>query len=214
MQVRGAVFANLLAIVPLATLVGEKQAAMHAAAKPGLALTLQFVVLAVVSAEIVWSIVGLAAFKGTGSAAAAVVNDTPAPKEACSTATGLAGLAAQPPGVVSAVTNMGSDILRYTPHRALAAPYHRNHGGMLTQLYIAMADTAEVEVFLRGAGVTLVAFCPTDPEAIGLARIYPDSLTAALMAGDTPSYLQAIAGDGPVAFYRVQPELGNNWSLK
>ena len=212
-QVRGAVFANLLAILPLAALVGEKRAALHATAKPGLGLTLQFAVLAIFSAQIVWSMIGLVALKGAGSAAV-VVNNAADPKEACATASGLASLAAQPPGVVSAVTNMGSDILRYTPHRALAAPYHRNQGGMLTQLHIAMADTVEAEAFLRGAGVTLVAFCPTDPEAIGLARIYPDSLTAALMAGEAPSYLQPVEGAGPIALYRLSPQLGNNWSLK
>ena len=213
-QVRGAVFANLLAIVPLAALVGERRAALHATPKPGLATSLAFVALAVASTQIVWSLAGLAAFKGAAAATAGIGN-TPQAKDRCTTAAALAGLAAERPGVVSAVSNMGSDILRHTPHRVLSAPYHRNQGGMLTQLHIAMAGADAAEAYLRGAGVTLVAFCPSDPEAISLARSYPDSFTALLMDGTPPDYLLPVAQDGPVLLYRVRPVgLAEDWSLK
>ena len=166
-QVRGSVFANLLAIIPLAALIGEKRAALHADPKPGAGLALQFVALTVVSVQIVWSLGGLL-ISGAEAADQAGTVETELVEE-CGTSTSLAQLASEPPGVVSSVTNLGAEILRFTPHRVLSAPYHRNQGGMLTQLHIAMATEAEAEAFLRGAGVTLVAFCRSDPEAIGLA---------------------------------------------
>lgn len=203
-QIRGSIFANLLAIIPFAALIGEKRAALHATRKPGVGLAMQFVVLVLVSAQIIWSVAGLLVFDGVASASSAVTNTT-RPAERCASRSSLAGLAAQPAGVVSAVSNIGSDILRFTPHRVLTAPYHRNQGGMLTQLHIAMANEAEAEAFLRGAGVTLVAFCRTDPEAISLARGYADSFYAALMDGRVPDYLQPVAGTGPVELFRVLP---------
>ncbi|MCR9137040.1 MAG: hypothetical protein NXI27_13650 [Alphaproteobacteria bacterium] len=203
-QVRGSVFANLLAIIPFAALIGEKRAIMHGKKKPGLGLALQFIVLVFISVQIIWSMAGLLVFEGVASAGTAVSNATP-PTEKCATQTNLAGLASEPPGVVSAVSNIGSDILRFTPHRVLAAPYHRNQGGMLTQLHIAMATEKEAEAFLRGAGVTLVAFCRTDPEAISLAGGYENSFYAALMNNQVPAYLQPVASDGPVELFRVLP---------
>ncbi len=203
-QIRGSIFANLMAIIPFAALIGEKRANLHAAKGPGFGPALQFVVLVLVSVQIVWSLAGLMLFNGVASANTVLSNAAP-PEERCASPAGLAKLAAEPAGVVSAVTNIGSDILRFTPHRVLAAPYHRNQGGMLTQLHIATAGEAEAEAFLRGAGVTLVAFCRTDPEAISLARSYPESLYAALMAGRSPAYLQPVAGTGPVELFRVLP---------
>lgn len=203
-QIRGSIFANLLAIIPFAALIGEKRAALHATGKPGLGLALQFITLVLVSVQIVWSLAGSLVFDGVASAGTPVTNTT-RPAESCASQTGLARLAAEPAGVVSAVSNIGSDILRFTPHRVLTAPYHRNQGGMLTQLHIAMASEQEAEAFLRGAGVTLVAFCRTDPEAIGLARGYENSFYAALMAGRVPDYLQRVAGTGAVELFRVLP---------
>lgn len=203
-QIRGSVFANLLAIIPFAAMIGEKRAALHAMKKPGLGPALQFVVLVFISVQIIWSMAGLLAFQGFASAGTVVSNST-RPVEECASPAGLAGLAAEPAGVVSAVSNIGSDILRFTHHRVLAAPYHRNQGGLLTQLHIAMAHENEANAFLRGAGVTLVAFCRTDPEAISLARGYEDSFYAALMDGRTPDYLQPVAGTGPVELFRVLP---------
>ncbi len=213
-QVRGSVFANLLAIIPLAAVIGERRAVMHASPKPSLRTSLGFVLLAVMSTQVVWSIAGVLAFKGAASAAP-IVGDAPQDKDQCTTQAALAGLAAEPPGVVSAVSNMGSDILRHTPHRVLSAPYHRNQGGMLAQLHIAMAGETEAEAHLRDAGVTLVAFCAADPEAIDIARAYPESLTAALMTDAPPAYLLPVSGEGPLAVYRVRPAgLADGWTLK
>lgn len=202
-QIRGSVFANLLAIIPLAAIIGEKRAALHAMKKPGVGSALQFIALVFISVQIIWSMAGLLVFQGA-SAQTAVDNST-GPVEECASPASLAGLAAEPVGVVSAVTNIGSDILRHTGHRVLAAPYHRNQGGLLTQFHIAMAHEDEAEAFLRGAGVTLVAFCRTDPDAISLARGYENSFYAALMDGRTPDYLEPVAGTGPVELFRVLP---------
>jgi hypothetical protein len=70
----------------------------------------------------------------------------------------------EPAGVVSGPSNLGAHILRFTPHRVLSAPYHRNQGGMLTELHAAMAKPercGEVPAWSRGH---VVAYCRSDPQ--------------------------------------------------
>ncbi|NKF32628.1 hypothetical protein HER21_40085, partial [Pseudomonas sp. BGM005] len=60
----------------------------------------------------------------------------PAKEKACASREALAPLAGLPVGLVSAPSEMGVAILRFTQNRVLSAPYHRNQGGMLTELHI------------------------------------------------------------------------------
>ena len=202
-QVRGSVFANLLAIAPMAALVAEKQILYRQSNRVG-AAALQYGCLALVSIQFVWSVGGTLAIDGVDSVKTHST-ETEKNKESCAEARHLKALSAEPTGVVSAVSNLGSDILRYTQHRVLSAPYHRNQSGMLTQLQIAMGNEAEAESLIRDAGVTLVAFCPSDPETRQIVRKRPDSLYAQLAAGDIPGYLLPVDNtkDNPIRLYRV-----------
>ena len=204
-QVRGSVFANLMAIIPLAALIAEKQAQYRDSGRLG-AAAMQYALLGMFSIQLVWAMVGMVAFEGVDSMKTHATESEEA-ADNCATASSLLALAAQPQGVVSAVSNLGSDILRHTPHRVLSAPYHRNQGGMLTQLRIAMGSAEQSEALIRDAGVTLVAYCPSDPEASGIVKRYPDGLYARLERGDMPQFLEAIGGDesGPIHLYRVIP---------
>ncbi len=202
-QVRGSVFANLLAVVPLSAIIAEKQQLYRAQNRLGLAAA-QYILLAVISIQFVWMIGGAVAVDGVDSVK---THSTEAEEKLamCDAPRNMAALAAEPPGVVSAVSNLGSDILRFTPHRVLSAPYHRNQGGMLTQLQIAMGTVDDAEAFIRGSGVTLVAFCPSDPEARDIASKYPESFYAGLAEDRIPAFLEpvAIASDNPIRLYRV-----------
>ena len=204
-QVRGSVFSNILAIIPLAALIADKQAQYRESGRLG-AAALQYALLGVFSIQLVWAMVGMVAFEGVDGVKthATEAEET---TEDCATADSLATLAAQPAGVVSAVSNLGSDILRHTPHRVLSAPYHRNQSGMLTQLHIALSSPERSEALIRDAGVTIVAYCPSDPEASGIVKRYPEGLYALLEQGDVPRFLEAIDGTGsaPVRLYRVIP---------
>ena len=202
-QVRGSVFANLLAIAPLSAIIAEKQILYRRENRLGAAAA-QYIVFAVISIQFVWMIGGAVVVDGIDSVK---THSTAAEEklEKCDAPRNMVALAAEPPGVVSAVSNLGSDILRFTPHRVLSAPYHRNQGGMLTQLQIAMGTVGDAEAFIRGSGVTLVAFCPTDPEARGIVRKYPDSFYAVLDAGRIPGFLEPVGQnpDNPIRLYRV-----------
>ncbi|WP_419907211.1 hypothetical protein [Hoeflea sp.] len=202
-QVRGSVFANLLAIVPLSAIIAEKQVLYRRDNRFGRA-AVQYLLLAVISIQFVWSVGGALVVDGVDSVKthSTTAEET---REKCDAAGNFDSLAAEPPGVVSAVSNLGSDILRFTPHRVLSAPYHRNQGGMLTQLQIAMGSAHDAEAFIRGSGVTLVAFCATDPEAKDIVRTYPESFYAMLAEGRTPGFLEPVAdaSDNPIRLYRV-----------
>ncbi|MEM9106241.1 MAG: hypothetical protein AAGC96_11360 [Pseudomonadota bacterium] len=205
-QVRGSVFSNILAIIPLAAVIAEKQAQYRGSGRLG-AAALQYALLGVFSLQLVWAMIGMMAFEGVdGMKTHATENEETA--ENCATADSLTLLANQPAGVVSAVSNLGSDILRHTPHRVLSAPYHRNQSGMLTQLRIAMGTPEQSELLIREAGVTILAYCPSDPESVGIRKRYPEGLYAHLEQGDVPPFLQVISDDqdAAVLLYRVVPK--------
>ncbi|MDG4650206.1 hypothetical protein P6F26_17295 [Roseibacterium sp. SDUM158017] len=117
-------------------------------------------------------------------------------------------LAARPPGVVSASSNLGAHILLESPHRVLSAPYHRNEAGMIAQLRIARAEPAEAERLLRRHGVDYVAICDGDPET----RLPPGSahpgLYPALLRGEVPAYLARlpVSPESPLRLYAVLPD--------
>ena len=119
----------------------------------------------------------------------------------------MQALAREPAGVVAGPSNLGAHILRFTPHRVLSAPYHRNQGGMLTELHAAMATPGDAVKFLRGAGVTVIAFCKSDPQIRTLAKVAPDGLYAELDRGIVPAWLEPVPEtlDQPVQLFRVKP---------
>ncbi|MCY6383066.1 hypothetical protein [Hoeflea prorocentri] len=202
-QVRGAVFANLIAIVPLSALIAQKSPSARRNKSLGMA-AVQYLALMLVSLQLFWAFAGTAAFGGI-DAVTTYSADRGQHHAACNSSGNLAVLAAEPAGVVSAGTGLGSAILRFTSHRVLSAPYHRNQGGILTQYQIAMGSEGDAEAFLRGAGVTLVAFCAGDPETREIVRTYPDGLYANLAAGNVPSFLQPArpGPQGPLKVFRV-----------
>lgn len=125
----------------------------------------------------------------------------------CFEAEGLAGLVSQPPGLVSAPSNLGAQILLSSPHRTLAAPYHRNEAGMIAQLRIALAeDAASAHDLMRDFGVDYVVVCPSDPELASLASHGFEGFLHQLQAGDVPEFLEPLPGpdDAVLRAYRVR----------
>ena len=103
---------------------------------------------------------------------------------------------------------MGVPILRFTAHRVLTAPYHRNQSGMLTEMHIGLAGPQEAEAFLNGADVAVLAFCPDDLQTRQLARLKPEGLYAHLLRGAIPPYLEPLPSNGKtgVRFFRFRPK--------
>lgn len=70
-----------------------------------------------------------------------------------------------------------------------------------------MAEPQEAEAFLKGTGVTALAFCPGDLQTREIAKLKPDGLYAQLGTGNIPPYLEPLpkAADVGVQFFRYRP---------
>jgi hypothetical protein len=206
-QVRGAVFSNLLSAIPMAALVAEMRARANADEK-NLRKGLMFAGSALAAVPFVWALSGALLSMAVNKASGEEVGSLPIQEEkTCTDADAMQALAGEPVGVVASPSNIGAHILRFTLHRVLAAPYHRNQGGMLTELHAAMAKPKDSVKFLRGAGVTVVAFCGTDPQVGSIAKVTPDGLYAQLSKGLVPAWLEPVPGtqDKPLQLFRVKP---------
>ncbi len=207
-QVRGAVFSNLLSIFVLAPVVAGLRARSNADPKNG-TKGLAFAAMALASVPFVWALAGSLVSSGYHALAgetetAAVETDEGA---ACLTSEAMAPLAAEPDGVVANVSNLGATVLRYTGHRTLSAPYHRNQAGMLAELHIGLSPREEARRYLDAAGVTLVAFCGSDPQIGNFERDAPDGLYAQLRKGQVPDWLEPVPGTlgKPLEIFRYRP---------
>lgn len=206
-QLRGAVFANLLSILPLSLLIAELR--RNARDDPeNMGAGFAFAVTTLLAVPSVWLLVGVFATEGTAGVTQRMKGSVgPATSsQDCEAAAALRQLGLLPPTTVVAPSNTGSKILRFTAHRVLSAPYHRNQGGMLTELHIGLAMPAEAAAFLRGAGATIIAYCGTDLQTETIRELKPDGLYAALERGEVPTYLEALPRDpnSGLALYRMR----------
>ncbi|WP_434733365.1 hypothetical protein NL154_22330 [Rhizobium sp. YTUHZ044] len=204
-QVRGSSFSNLLSILPLALLIIDVRRISNSDSE-NVAAAFVYVMSVLASVPAVWAV-------GGGLVSLQMENDAqkkaaePTKALSCTSKEALAPLAELPPGLVSAPSEMGVPILRFTQNRVLSAPYHRDQGGMLTEMHIGLATPQEAEAFLKGAGVTALAFCQKDLQTRELAKLKPDGLYAELGKGNIPPYLERLAqvpGTG-VQFFRYRP---------
>ncbi|MDF1608397.1 hypothetical protein PZ897_09435 [Hoeflea sp. YIM 152468] len=206
-QIRGAVFANLLSVIPMAGLVADLRARANADPK-NLRKGLVFAGSALASVPFVWALSGIGISMAVNAVFGEAADKLPVQVETvCTDAAAMQALSREPAGVVAGPSNLGAHILRFTPHRVLAAPYHRNQGGMLTELHAALARPADAVKFLRGAGVTLVAFCSTDPQSVMVSAAAPEGLYAQLDKGRVPAWLTPVAGTEAAALqlFRLHP---------
>jgi len=208
-QIRGAVFANLLSMLPLSLLVTELRRNANRDPK-NLRAGLVYLAGVLMAVPSVWAVDGVLAAEGTPGLISRISIADGASRRSeskdCNSETALRQLAALDPVTVAAPADSGASILRFTGHRVLAGPYHRNQGGMLTELHIGLAKPSEAEAFLRGASVGVLAYCASNPQTATLVRTKPDGLYAALKTGQVPSYLEPLPRDenSGLALYRVK----------
>jgi hypothetical protein len=205
--VRGAFFSNLLSILPLSLLIVDLRRLAHREPS-NMETGFAYAATVLCAVPAVWGVAGILLTQGWEALNLRALSAPAATEQGeCGGPQSMARLAALPVGVVAAPSNSGADILRYTPHRALSAPYHRNQGGMLTELHIGLATPSDAHAFLRGSGVTILAFCKTDPQTETVMNMKKDGLYAALGHGEVPDFLQP-QGDEVDGFriFRVLPE--------
>ncbi len=202
-QVRGSLFANLLSIPPLALLIADLQ--KKARENPNSVLiNLGFVVVTLACVPAVWGLGGVIWRQGLANASTDVLSmGNVQATDDCGTVEDMAALRSLPPGTIAAPSNRGAGILRFTEHRVLSAPYHRNQGGMLAELHIGMAKPEEALKLLKQAGVTVVAFCKNDPQTENLIQMQSDGLYASLARGRVPTYLSPVQSGGKSQLFLV-----------
>jgi hypothetical protein len=102
-------------------------------------------------------------------------------------------LAALEPGLVVADVDLGPYLVALTPHRVLAAPYHRLDKSIIEADAILNATLPEAERRLRALGADYVALClPTsEDERRRQPEPKPGSLRAQLISNTVPAFLEA-----------------------
>ncbi|WP_375286175.1 hypothetical protein [Sphingomonas sp.] len=168
-QLRGAYAGALLAVPALA-------ATIAAARRRG---TLALVAAWVASAGILYPILGKALPSRPEEGGVA---QAPCEKQVM-----LAHLATLPPGWLLASIDLGAYALAETPHRVIAAPYHRNTTGNLALLTVVQAPLPEAARVTREWQVDYLALCPAD---LGTGA---NTLGAAIRAGRAPAWLVPVA---------------------
>jgi hypothetical protein len=199
-QVRGSTFSIAFAILPLSAWIGVWRE--RAKATPTKAISFKMIAVWLVSLNAVWS--GMAAAAATAFDEKTVEAGKAAPAD-CDVAKDFLPLAAQPDTTVLATSNLGSPILFYSRHRALAGPYHRNGKGNLIALNALMGTPAEARLLVDANRVGLVAICPQNGENQLLVDGAPDGLLAQMLRGTVPEWLEPVSGTlgKPLELYRV-----------
>jgi hypothetical protein len=203
-QVRGSRFSLPLASVPLAMWVGGLR--VRAQSAPGVASSLKLAGAWLGSFHVTWILASLGVWYLLSPAE---VSRKPA-GQACLKPADHAELAAMAPTTVLVVSNLGAPMLRYTPHRVLAGPYHRNVAGNLAALEAFVGTPEKAAEVARDNGVELVAFCRGNPETAFLARRAPDGMLAGMVAGNVPDWMEILpeSSGKPLELYRVSPPSG------
>lgn len=199
-QLRAFYFAMIFAVPPLAWFVSIMRAR-------GIAENAKFrdaggyIVAVLVSLPVFWGVLGMP-FHPEFMRGSSVGNEIRA--EGCILGEDYADLAGLPEGVVAAVSNVGAEILAYTPHRVLSAPYHRNQDGMLAahRIFTSSANLAIEPIVASGA--TYLVVCRVEPETELLIRNAPNGLMADLVEDRIPEYLNKVQSGGAIEVYAVR----------
>ncbi|MDK1491551.1 hypothetical protein QN219_16030 [Sinorhizobium sp. 7-81] len=208
MQVRAAVFANLLSILPIALLLVDLRSKSMREAGAPLASVI-YVTAALVSVPAVWAVAGELAVNGVNEMAGSAANGQKS-ADRCYSSAAMPDLQnIEPATLVVDPSNMGASILRFTEHRALSAPYHRNPQGMLAELRIGLATPDEAARMLKALGTPVLAFCVDDPQTRMITKRAPEGLYGRLASGDVPDFLESlpVTAETGVKLFRLKADV-------
>jgi hypothetical protein len=121
------------------------------------------------------------------------------PHGACFRSAGIRQLAALPPGLVAADLELGPYIVALSPHRVVAAPYHRLETAILANRAILRGQPEEAQRRLRALGVDYVVLCAVS----GASGAAPLSSRAA--TSQDAGLRARLLGDASVDFLREVP---------
>jgi hypothetical protein len=109
------------------------------------------------------------------------------PSESCYTSSNVRRLAGLPPGLISGDISLGPFIVALSPHRVVAAPYHRLDRGILANHAILHGTPGQALPQLRSLGVSYVVLCAAPPP-----QGNDGSLRARLLGNEPPQFLHEL----------------------
>jgi hypothetical protein len=190
-QVRGMIFANFLAFVPLSALIADLRD-IYRARQNDLRAAAAFVLSTLASIPTVWTVAGVGVVEAGSAIAGTPQNNDADAKQVCISPDSLKPLASLPVGRILSTANPGSMLLRFTPHSVLTANYHRNQTGMLEALRTSMAQPAEAIDMLHREKIAYVLICDDDPQVDIIKTRAPTGLFGRLVNGEIPEFLEPI----------------------
>ncbi|MFA9200408.1 MAG: hypothetical protein ACEQR8_04350 [Cypionkella sp.] len=133
-------------------------------------------------------------------------NGRPPPPGRCGLSSRPVTLAALPAGTVLAPLDVAPQILLATRHSVLATGHHRAPR-MAAVIAAFLAPPAEARAIALRNGVDYVALCPDVAEPQNYAHDAPRGLSARLLAGDPPAWLEPVPrrGDDGWQVWRMRP---------
>jgi hypothetical protein len=123
------------------------------------------------------------------------------PRRACFQSSNVRRLAALPPGLIAADIDLGPFIVAHSPHRVVAAPYHRLDKGILANEAILAGAAPEAQRQIKALGVRYLALC-ADGQA---PRPDDTSLRGRLLRGEELPLLHPVGlgADHSIRVWRV-----------
>ena len=204
-QVRFGSFAQAFAVFPVAMLANELMARAPKLSTPVVRLAPTVAILALLNPlAVTIPASGLverteAEARGLDRTAAAL----------CGLPHSLSALAALPKARILGFTDVGPELLFFTPHEVFAAPYHRNTEGLLTTMqFFTSGDEAMAQSLATQSGADYVLFCEDLPESNLYSAQGQDNVMDRLLRHDTPTWLEPapdLGGNG-LRVYRVATE--------
>lgn len=186
-QVRGAAIAAALAIAPLSAVVAYVRRERRS-----------FVIPAwLASFGLVWSLIGTSLQPGQAKVARGA---------GCADWQTIEQLRALPIGTFVAPIDAGAYILALTPHRVLAAPYHRNNVGNRASYDFWLSPPAQARVAAAHWKIGYVLYCADGLGDVDLKREGPGGMAELLAAGHPPAWLRPLPlRNSRAQLYRILP---------
>lgn len=135
----------------------------------------------------------IAALPETNSSKAAAADNAVGARSICVARDNLRGLDALPKSELFAPLDISAHLLAYTQHSVVATGHHRAREGMKTVISAFIARPETARAIMMDTPSRYVVLCKGENEVQKYAKLYPASLTAALMKNRPPAWLQPVA---------------------
>ncbi|HJZ43155.1 MAG TPA: hypothetical protein VJ233_05500, partial [Hyphomicrobiaceae bacterium] len=202
-QIKLMPYASWLAVVPLAVFASSLHARAWISApvmRLAAVLLLSQATLEVGLSALLWPFP-----RSATTQAADQLTDPQAP---CFRSANVRRLAELPPGLIAADVELGPYIVALSPHRVVAAPYHRLERSILANRAILNGPAADALRQLQALGVNYVALCANGATNSARPPLSGQSgLRAQLLGGARVDFLREVpwGTDSPIRVWRIAP---------